>query len=237
MEDSVFLAEPISPSERAEVVLGRLQRRMPYAAALVTYQHPHSGKELLFLNSQYPDAVVQHALEQFIPADPAFLTIPSYTSTVFHWDNTPDFRSTVTAQEFLLPHGFKQGTSMALLDTSGIGIGTLHVSLEDDRLPGDALDLLPQVRTVCAGIVSAQRKLILASLSPRETEILRHLAAGLSNAEIAEQLFVSRRTVATHVEHILSKLGVSNRVRAALQAVSFGLVNPEWRLPDGEPAP
>jgi DNA-binding NarL/FixJ family response regulator len=61
-------------------------------------------------------------------------------------------------------------------------------------------------------------------LTARELEILHLVAAGLSNAEIGEQLFVSRRTASTHVEHILSKLDCASRTELAAKAVDEGLL-------------
>ena len=60
-------------------------------------------------------------------------------------------------------------------------------------------------------------------LSPRETEVLDLLAAGLSNAEIAARLCLEISTVKTHVEHIYAKLGVSRRVQAIARAHDLGL--------------
>ena len=61
------------------------------------------------------------------------------------------------------------------------------------------------------------------SLTPREIEVLRFLAHGLANKEIARELGIGEKTVKTHVSNILSKLGVMSRTQAALHAVHIGL--------------
>jgi DNA-binding NarL/FixJ family response regulator len=63
-----------------------------------------------------------------------------------------------------------------------------------------------------------------AALTERETEVLRLLAQGLSNKEIAQSLNVGAQTVKTHVSHILEKLAVPSRTQAALYAMRTGLV-------------
>jgi DNA-binding NarL/FixJ family response regulator len=64
------------------------------------------------------------------------------------------------------------------------------------------------------------------SLTERETEVLRLLAQGQSNKEIARTLVIGEKTVKTHVSNILAKLGVPSRTQAALYAVRIGLVSP-----------
>jgi len=66
-----------------------------------------------------------------------------------------------------------------------------------------------------------------AGLTPREVEVVRLLAQGLTNPQITQAIGASRGTVKIHVQHIIAKLGVSDRTQAAVHAVELGLAAPE----------
>jgi DNA-binding NarL/FixJ family response regulator len=72
----------------------------------------------------------------------------------------------------------------------------------------------------------AVRPALGESLSPREIEVLEHVARGLSNAEIAEELIISLATVKTHVRSLLQKLELRDRVQLVVFAYESGLVQP-----------
>ena len=84
-------------------------------------------------------------------------------------------------------------------------------------------------RFVRAGPGSAPPPAAVTALTPREREVLLLIAEGLSNAEIAERLYLSEATVKTHVNRLLSKLSLRDRVQAVVLAYETGLITPGHR--------
>jgi DNA-binding NarL/FixJ family response regulator len=123
-----------------------------------------------------------------------------------------------------------------------LGAGASGFLLKD----APAAELVHAVRVVAAGDAllapSVTRRLIaefasqgraaprvpvsLAVLTPRETEVLRLIARGLSNAEISETLVIAEQTTKTHVGRILGKLDLRDRAQAVVLAYESGLVTP-----------
>ena len=96
----------------------------------------------------------------------------------------------------------------------------LRTAARAGRIDGDAATAVLSA----AGHRTARRPARAAGLTSREVEVLRLLASGMSNKEIAEHLVISRKTASHHVEHIYAKTGTSNRALASLFAASHGLI-------------
>jgi DNA-binding NarL/FixJ family response regulator len=115
---------------------------------------------------------------------------------------------------------------------AGGAAGYLLKGIERDELltalravaEGETLLKRDDLTRALRGISPVAEDELIHPLSEREIEVLRLLSTGLSNKEIAPLLFISESTVKTHVEHIIAKLGVSDRVQAAVWAARHGLV-------------
>jgi DNA-binding NarL/FixJ family response regulator len=119
----------------------------------------------------------------------------------------------------------------AILDAIRVGaISYLLKDTESDKLceairaaAAGEVRLSPEVAARLMREVSAPES--PETLTDRETDLLRTLARGLSNAEIAEELCITEGTVKTHVSSILAKLDLPSRTRAALYALKIGLIS------------
>jgi len=102
--------------------------------------------------------------------------------------------------------------------------------LKDHSIPDD--DVASELATVEAAVSRILARFAVHSpplhaasdLSNREMEVLGHVAAGMSNKEIARQLHISRTTVRNHLSHIFSKLRANNRTAAVASAIRSGLL-------------
>lgn len=97
--------------------------------------------------------------------------------------------------------------------------------------PFDQIELLAQARRLIARTRAFGDHDLEHDLTPRELEVLDLLAQGLAPEAVAKELFISRRTVDTHVQGVLTKLGVHSRTEAVALAYRFGMVVPAERAP------
>jgi DNA-binding NarL/FixJ family response regulator len=103
-------------------------------------------------------------------------------------------------------------------------IATIRRVLDGEAVlqPELAMQLLRRIVSEATGPTTAPAE----QLTPRERDVLRLVAEGRTNQEIGRELTLSLSTVKTHVEHILAKLGVSDRTQAAVRAAELGLLTP-----------
>ena len=160
-----------------------------------------------------------------------------------------EWQPDVVLQDLLMPGGLDgiETTRRTLLRRPAVRVIALTASIDEARMMGvlragavgyvrkdaEPETLLAAVRAVARGKTyidpSIGRQMLAGAvpaddLTPRETDVLRHLALGRSNKEIARALAIGDETVKTHVSRILSKLGLRDRVHAVVYAHHHGLV-------------
>jgi two-component system, NarL family, response regulator LiaR len=194
--------------------------------------------------------VVAHSLKAYLESFPDLRVVGLASSGEELMAHLHDWRPGLVLQDLLMPGGIDgiETTRRILSALPLTHVIALTASMDEARMVGvlragaegyirkDAAPetLLAAVRTVAAGKTyidpSIGRQLLHAQigvdvLTARETDVLRHLALGRSNKEIAAALAVREETVKTHVAHVLSKLQVENRAQAIVQALKRGLVS------------
>jgi len=193
--------------------------------------------------------VVTHSLKAYLESFSDLKVIGIASTGEELLSRLDEWRPRVILQDLLMPGGIDgiETTRRVLQRHPEIAVVALTASMEEARMIGalragalgyvrkDAAPetLLAAVRSVARGRTyidpSIDRTARLTSTDPetlttRETEVLRHVALGLSNRDIAAALSVSEETVKTHVTHVLAKLNVDNRAQAIVQALKRGLV-------------
>ncbi|AQA25614.1 bacterial regulatory, luxR family protein [Rhodococcus sp. MTM3W5.2] len=149
-----------------------------------------------------------------------------WTDAVRQWralgEREEEARSLLGAAEAALVHGDRTEAGTALLDAL-----TIATDLDAAALVDVAQKMASRARlslgTQAKGASSGHQVSSTLGLTPRELEVLRLVAQGLSNRGIAEELFISANTAGVHVSRILTKLGAASRTEAAAAAHRHGL--------------
>ncbi len=167
--------------------------------------------DVILMDVQMPDLDGIEATRQIIASgcSARVLILTTYDSDEYLYDAIR-----AGASGFLLKDATRDQLVTAIRTVAG-GEALLHPSLTR-RL----------IETFVRGPRPGRLPEALIRLSEREVDVLRLIARGRSNAEIAGELFLSEATVKTHLAHILQKLGLRDRVQAVVLAYDCGLVRP-----------
>ena len=196
--------------------------------------------------------VVARSLKAYLESFPDLTVTGIAASGEELLEHLEEWKPQIVLQDLLMPGGLDgiETTRRILERAPCVRVIALTASVDEARMMGvlragavgyvrkDAEPeiLLAAVRAVARGKTyidpSVARQVIQAAgpqddLTPREVEVLRHVALGRSNKEIAGALSISEETVKTHVGKVLSKLQVENRAQAIVQALKRGLVSLE----------
>lgn len=197
---------------------------------LLAYQAPQAKGFNLVQSIGYSDHVAEY-LSSDIQSLPEFTTQFSDHTRITDWVDVPEFADSYSGAQVLRPEGFTNGFLMVLHDGAGEIVGMCQANMERPDFSARSRCMIETARPLFTKYVTRIRARAKARLTPREQEILALLRGGLSNTEISERLFLSPRTVSTHVERVLRKLGVANRVSAAVHATELELVDPAAAAP------
>jgi DNA-binding NarL/FixJ family response regulator len=194
--------------------------------------------------------VVSRSLQAYLESFPDLKVVGIAVSGEELLERLAEWQPQVVLQDLLLPGGMNgiETTRRILERAPATRVVALTASTDEARMMGvlragasgyvrkDAEPelLLTAVRAVARGRTyidpSVGRQLHAVhgqELTARETEVLRHVALGLSNRDIATALHIGEETVKTHIAHVFSKLQVENRAQAAVQALKCGVVTLE----------
>ena len=192
--------------------------------------------------------VVTRSLRAYLESFPDIRVVSVSSSGEEFLAQLGTLKPDVVLQDLLLPGGIDgiETTRRALAKCPGLRVVALTASVDEARMMGvlragalgyvrkDAEPeiLLAAVRTVARGkpyIDPGVSRLIIQAgdsepLTRRELDVLRQMALGKSNRDVAAALDLSEETVKTHVAHLLAKLQVENRAQAIVQSLKRGLV-------------
>jgi NarL family two-component system response regulator LiaR len=195
--------------------------------------------------------VVTRSLKAYLESFPDFEVVGIAAGGEELLKHLSEWRPQIVLLDLLMPGGWDgiETTRRILENAPGVRVIALTASLDEPRMMGvlragaagyirkdaEPETLLAAVRAVARGKTyidpSVARQALGAApreeLTARETEVLRRLAQGLSNKEIAEALSIGEETVKTHVSSVLAKLEAENRAQTIVQGLKRGLLSLE----------
>lgn len=222
-----------------DTVLRALSDVMEYDHASLTRWDPVRRRHTTLAGS-YPDDATAY-IETRLHHDPVFSVLrgPARGGLWLRDVPGPLLATSPGFQDVLSPLGIEDGVAQCLFAEDGHYVGMLNVSTRRPRRAPDPARAVVTLLTEALAAAVAPRpgpapvepappdRAAAArrpgGLSPRELQVLAELSSGRTNREIAERLYITPRTVGTHVEHILAKLDLPNRAAAAARAAAWGI--------------
>ncbi|MEU2179489.1 helix-turn-helix transcriptional regulator [Streptomyces thermolilacinus] len=220
----------------AGAVLEALSEVMEYDHASLARWDARRGRHATLAGSYPGDATAY--IETRLHQDPVFPVLrgPARGGLWLRDVPRPLLAASPGFRDVLRPLGIEDGVAQCLFAADGRYVGMLNVSTRGPRrAPDPARAVVTLLTEALAAAVDPRTGLTPedptapapaarpGGLSPRELQVLAELTTGRTNREIAERLYITPRTVGTHIEHILAKLDVPNRAAAAARAVAWGI--------------
>ncbi|MFJ5711806.1 LuxR C-terminal-related transcriptional regulator [Streptomyces sp. NPDC093105] len=222
----------------ADTVLAALADVVEHDHASLSRWDPRRRRHTTLAGS-YPEDATAY-IETRLHRDPVFTVLRGPARGGLWLGDVPEelLAASPGFQDVLAPLGIEDGVAQCLFAADGRYVGMLNISVRGRRRTPDparaVVTLLTESLAAAVASCEAPPDQEAAAgpapgperpggLSPRELEVLAELTAGRTNRQIAERLYVTPRTVGTHVEHILAKLDVPNRAAAAARAAAWGI--------------
>ncbi len=201
--------------------------------ASLSYWDPLIGAHRAVVNVGYPDDVAA-LCDSVIHTDVTFQSLRAKRTPLrLHGLSGAQLGGAVGTQ-IIQRNRFRDGLTHCFFSREGRYLGYMNLSTSARYLDDSSCDVVQLIESAVAPLLARASRSTRgeaseatrgdgASLTVREREVLSQLPSGATNAAIAAALGISTTTVARHIEHIITKLGVPNRTRAACLAVEWGL--------------
>ncbi|MGW1869447.1 LuxR C-terminal-related transcriptional regulator [Streptomyces mauvecolor] len=209
----------------ADTVLAALSEVLDYDHASLTRWDPLRRRHTTLAGS-YPDDATAY-IETRLHDDPVFPVLRGPARDGLWLQDVPPrlLAASPGFQDVLSPLGIEGGVAQCLFAADGRYVGMLNISTRRPRHTPDPARAVITLLTesLAATVTPRPAEGRPGGLSPRELQVLAELTTGRTNREIAERLYITPRTVGTHIEHILAKLDLPNRAAAAARAAAWGI--------------
>lgn len=222
--DALALAREPDPMQRVALAGRKLGVEFELDALTVTLATagPGIGHRVVYAHGYCADNL-EYFCDTLVTHDPRYRELVDYGAHAFGWEDPDDFVESHAAVNWLIPAGYRDGASLCLRDESGHEIGAIHTNTRVAGWNDARADSLAAFVEFASETLRPVHRWNGFRLTQREVLVARLVTEGASNPQIAQELFLSRSTVKTHIENIIAKLGVDSRVGIAVVMTQYGM--------------